>query len=370
MSGFLGRFRERRALRQVRIETLAKEIVRLGQVVGGLQAEVAALSRRTLDDGAPNLHPAHVTMRETANIARNAKVFGTELAERRWAIVNKRNVPLAPVRVGLAGRLCRQGDIESAWLRYWLSQAQMAPIYHRKVWETGYILQALYETGLLREGTQALGFAVGHEPIPAVLAARGVQVLASDLQSDDPRAQVWAQTSQNAAELGPLARPNILPDDVFRARCGFRHIDMTQIPADLAGKFDIVWSSCSLEHLGSIEAGLRFIENAMACLRPGGIAVHTTELNISLGEETIDNWPTVLFRQRDIEACIARLREAGHQVAPVDYSTGDGVLDGYIDVPPYLPVDLLTTNAMTPHLRLSIDGFAATSIGLIIKAKA
>jgi hypothetical protein len=331
---------------------------------------LATLTSRTHANGHPNLDPARRLLWDQPHLGLASKVFGTELAERLWAKVASTEIPKQPVRKGLGGRLCRQADIESPWLRHWTQRARMAPLYHRKVWETAYVLQAIWESGLASPGRSALGFAVGQEPIPAVLAALGMDVLATDLASHDPRAQVWRETSQNAEELRALARPAILPDAAFQARCSFRHVDMTAIPHDLLGGFDVVWSSCSLEHLGSIAAGLDFIEAAMACLKPGGLAVHTTEFNLAAGEETIDNWSTVLFRRRDIEACVERLRAAGHTVLPVDFSVGEGLLDLFVDVPPYLPMeDFALRRPTTPHLRLSIDGFPATSIGLIIRAR-
>ncbi|MGK7870760.1 class I SAM-dependent methyltransferase [Falsiroseomonas sp. E2-1-a20] len=334
-----------------------------------VHAVAEGMVRRTLTRGTPNLDPAHLAIREIPNLISNVKVLGTEQAERLWQAAPMRDLPGTPTRTGLGGRLCRQADIESPWLRYWLGQAQIQPMYHRKVWETGFVLQALWEGGAMREGVEALGFAVGQEPIPAVLASRGMRVLATDLSSQDPRAQVWRETQQNAAELAPLRRPGIIPDALFHERCAFREVDMTSIPTDFAGRFDVVWSTCSLEHLGSIEAGLRFIEQAMACLRPGGIAVHTTEYNAGSNDVTLDNWPTVLFRQRDIEEVARRLEAAGHEVLPLDFSPGTGILDGYVDLPPYGLAEVFPrATSLPPHLRLSIDGFVATSIGLIIRA--
>ena len=37
-----------------------------------------------------------------------------------------------------------------------------------------------------------------------------------------------------------------------------------------------------------VEAGLRFLEDSLDCLKPGGVAVHTTELNLSSNEETME----------------------------------------------------------------------------------
>ena len=128
-------------------------------------------------------------------------------------------------------------------------------------------------------------------------------------------------------------------------------------PADLTG-FDFCWSACALEHLGSIELGLKFIENSVDCLKPGGWAVHTTEFNLSSNDQTVDNLGTVLFRQRDFEALAARLAAKGHTVAPFDFRPGAGALDRYIDVAPYRP---------EPHLTLALMGYATTSFGIIVQ---
>ncbi|MBV5337004.1 MAG: hypothetical protein J0653_03215, partial [Deltaproteobacteria bacterium] len=72
---------------------------------------------------------------------------------------------------------------------------------------------------------------------------------------------------------------------------------------------DFCWSSCSLEHLGSIKAGLDFIKASLKTLKVGGVAVHTTEYNVSSDEATIDNNPTlVLFRRCDIQGLVEELR--------------------------------------------------------------
>ena len=140
----------------------------------------------------------------------------------------------------------------------------------------------------------------------------------------------------------------------------FEAADMNAIPDHLRD-FDFCWSACALEHLGSLEHGLTFIERSLDTLKPGGLAVHTTEFNLSSNVDTLDHNPTVIFRQRDLEALAARLTAAGHQVAPFDWRRGERPLDRYIDVPPFTG---------EPHLRLLLDGYAATSVGLIVRKAA
>ena len=100
----------------------------------------------------------------------------------------------------------------------------------------------------------------------------------------------------------------------------YRDVDMNAIPADLRG-FDFTWSSCALEHLGTLAAGMDFVVAQMDCLAPGGVAVHTTEYLVSSNDATVEAGGTVFYRRRDIEALADRLRRAGHAI-DVDYTRG------------------------------------------------
>ena len=132
---------------------------------------------------------------------------------------------------------------------------------------------------------------------------------------------------------------------------------MNAVPDDIQG-FDFCWSACALEHLGSLDQGVRFIERSLDCLAPGGWAIHTTEFNVSSNEDTIAVGDTVLYRRRDIEAIAARLTGQGHEVAPLDFNPGFGVMDNFIDVPPFLS---------EPVLKIALAGYACTSFGLIVR---
>ncbi len=134
----------------------------------------------------------------------------------------------------------------------------------------------------------------------------------------------------------------------------YRPVDMNSVPADLAG-FDFAWSSCALEHLGTLGAGMDFVVAQMACLRPGGVAVHTTEYLVSSNDATVEAGGTVFYRRRDIESLVQRLRRAGHDV-DMDYSLGSTPDDVHVDVPPYTDV----------HLRTQLAGYVTTSLALIV----
>jgi SAM-dependent methyltransferase len=257
----------------------------------------------------------------------------------------------------LKSGLCTQEQLESEAFRAWLDRLREPFRLHRKFWEFGYIAQALHERGMLRPGRRGLGFGVGREPLPALFASLGCEVVASDQEPGSAEQSGWVATGQHAAGLDALNDRGICDPEAFRRRVAFRHVDMNAIPDDLRG-FDFTWSSCCFEHLGSIANGLRFLECQMDCLRPGGVAVHTTEFNLSSDAETIDdNDFVVLFRRRDILEMARRLSASGHDIE-LDLTPGDRVADRHVDVPPY---------AGAFHIRLEWDGFVTTSVGLIVR---
>jgi SAM-dependent methyltransferase len=284
-------------------------------------------------------------------------------------------VPPGPVAIALASRICRQDDIQHDWLRHWCHALHVTPVYHRKLWEDCFVLQALWEAGMLAPGRRALGFAVGREALPSFLAAQGVAVLATDLDADDPRARDWIRSGQHGAAKAGLFHPQLIGEQEFDRLARFRPADMTRIPEDLQdGSFDMLWSACAMEHLGTLERGLEFVLAAMRCLKPGGIAVHTTEYNLDQAGGTIGRGTTVLYQRRHLAALAERLSAAGHTMLPLDDAPGSGVLDRFVDLAPFGPgpgLEASPLGAITPtHLRLSVRGYPVTSAGIVIRAKA
>jgi hypothetical protein len=262
--------------------------------------------------------------------------------------------PMSPRR---RSELCKQADFSLDAYRYWSSALGLVPALHRKHWEFFYLCQALYERELLELGRTGLGFGVGREPLPALFASRGCNIVATDQAPDDAVRAGWQGTGQHADGLAALERPDICASAAFRERVSFEIADMNDIPAYLNDRFDFCWSACCLEHLGSLEHGLRFIENSINTLKLGGIAVHTTEFNLTSDLATLESRDLSIYRRCDIEALAKRLERAGHHVEPLDFTRGNTLSDGYVDLPPY---------HNEPHLRLRIGDYDCTSLGLII----
>lgn len=252
---------------------------------------------------------------------------------------------------------CRQSSFEEAYFSYWTRELRESLRYHRKLWEFVFICQALHERGLLATGRRGLGFGVGEEPLSAYFASKGCQITASDIDLAYAIEMGWTDTNQHAVGKEALRHPHLCPNDIFDANVEFETSDMNNIPDHFQG-YDFCWSACALEHLGSIEHGLAFIERSIDTLKPGGFAIHTTEFNTSSNHETLDHAGTVLFRRSDFAELSDRLSAKGHIMAPLDFNLGLKPVDRYVDMPPYRE---------QPHLQLALEGFSATSYGLIIQ---
>ena len=255
--------------------------------------------------------------------------------------------------------LCKQSDFLQERHVKWCKRMKIEPEFHRKQWEFVYILESLEQRGMIKAGNRGLAFAVGTEPLPAIFASEGCQVVATDLNPDIGLEKGWNNGNQLCFGLDQLNTVGICDPEKFRSLCSYRPVDMNAIPDDLRD-FDFNWSSCSFEHLGSIEKGLDFLKNQLKTLKPGGWAIHTTEFNVSSNDETLESENCVIFRQRDIEKVVAEIRADGHFVAELDYSLGWLPYDYKVDVPPY---------SLSPHLRLQLDKYICTSIGIIIQKK-
>jgi SAM-dependent methyltransferase len=280
----------------------------------------------------------------------------------------------------LGSCLCRQMDFSTLWYR--ASQRRIAegaprleaereavwgPVWsamrgktlHRKLWEWCAIAQALDERGFLEDGRSGLGFAVGREPLASLFASRGVRVLATDLVgsgADDS----WSATGQMASSLERTHWSGLVAGADYRERCEFRHADMRDLSGLDSESVDFVWSSCAFEHLGSLEAGLTFVLEAMRLVKPGGLAVHTTEYNVTSNDQTVETGPNVIYRKRDIESLDRRLRSLSCAIESLDLDPGSDDHDLRFDRPPYY-------RSGRQHIKLELLGHVSTSLLLIIR---
>lgn len=255
--------------------------------------------------------------------------------------------------------VCRAEHFETDWHRFWAERTGYTHL-HRKVWEWHAIAQALYERGVLQDGKRGIGFAVGTEPLASLFASFGAKILATDI-ADEAIASVWRRAGgQHAENIDSLYRQNIIDRSTFDMRVEFDNIDMRDLRSIPNASFDFCWSSCSLEHLGSLQAGMDFILETTRIVKPGGVSVHTTEYNLSSNLETVEHGETVIYRRRDLEELDYHLRSRDAALARLDLWGGDREADIKSDYQPY-------HQNGREHIKLRMGGFVTTSCLLIVQ---
>lgn len=191
-----------------------------------------------------------------------------------------------------------------------------------------------------------------------MFASLGPHIEATDI-GDQEVAAKWAPTGQHADDIAALHDERMLSRSDFDERVRFYNADMRDLSGFERGKYDFLWSSCALEHLGTLEAGLRFVLESTDLLKPGGVAVHTTEYNVSSLTETVIEGDNVIYRRSDIEGLDARLRAKGACLERPDFWPGSHEHDRLFDFPPFY------THGRH-HVKVWLDGFVCTSILLIV----
>lgn len=279
----------------------------------------------------------------------------------QWALLSPidltaNNVGGPPRFDRMESQACSAAQVMDPAYSEWAARMGELPRFHRKQWEHIAILEAARQAGLLMPGRSALGFGVGTEPVPAVLASFGLRVLATDQPRD--HAGHWTSRGQHADGLEALSKPSIIDPAELLERVEFRAVDMNDLPDDL-GTHDLVWSSCAMEHLGSPERGLEFVKRSLRLLRPGGLAVHTTELDLTPGEATVDYGHCALYRPAD-------LRRLQQTVVGMGFA---------MPLNPYVPLEHPADRQIAPplsvgkerfHLKLALYRSISTSFALVI----
>jgi len=224
----------------------------------------------------------------------------------------------------------------------------------RKYWEFIEILELLKSAG-----ERGIGFGVGEEPMTSALAAMGKKVLATDIGANHSSSKDW-DNGQLAKSKESLYKPEIVDRDTFDKNVRFMELDMNNLSPIGDELFDLSFSCGSCEHIGGIHKTIEFLINQMKLLKPGGIAVHTTEYNLDSNDDTVNAHNICLLRKQDIDTLKQRIEAQGDLFYDVDYSTGDEPEDLHIDEPPH---------KFHQHLKLRNLGFVHTSILLVMQKK-
>ncbi len=229
---------------------------------------------------------------------------------------------------------------------------------HRKQWEFCFMAHALDHYGKLKEGSKGIGFAVGTEPLAPFFVKRGAELVVSDLpisNSTKGLVQGWANTGQHAAALNATFTEGVVDYELYAKKAKFIPINMNEIPGDLLhGEYDFVYSSSSLEHVGSVELGRKFILNAMKALKKGGVGVHTTEFAINSLEDPGKFGHMSVWLKKDVDLLESELEKNGCKLLPVEYAIDKVVVDEL----PYSHFN---------HFILRLENTIHTSIAFVIE---
>jgi len=256
--------------------------------------------------------------------------------------------------------LCRVEDVlNEEFIDISVNKLKHPPCTNRKLWEWVYIYYMLARYQKLNSFSSGLGFGVGSERLASAFTAAGAKILATDAPVSAVIGQGWETKNQHATSLQQLHYSELVDYSIFSKNCKFDALDMNDY-ASIPTGYDFHWSSCVIEHLGGISQGLDFLIHSSKKLNAGGIAVHTTEFNLSSGIETADNSGTCIFRKLDFNNLAQEANQHGLQLEPMIYDPGSHFLDYFVDSPPYSDV----------HLRLILERYVSTSIGIVIRKKA
>ena len=266
----------------------------------------------------------------------------------------------------LRSQLCSAESLRSAELRAWADR--LRPMWasgsedgrdvmlHRKMWEWLFIAEALRERGLLAPGRAGLGFGVGQEPLVALFAAEGCDLVATDQPHDAAVASGWTTSEVEwAGGLEQLNTHGLCPDEAVRAPGPFssrRHERDPRRPAWLRLHL-VVLRPRAPGHAGR-RGGLRRGADGVPRAGRGGRA-----------HDRVPRVAPATRRWRRAGPCstgaVTSRRWWTGCTAPGMESTSTSRLgttpeDLHVDVPPYTDV----------HLRTRLGDYETTSLALVI----
>jgi SAM-dependent methyltransferase len=221
-------------------------------------------------------------------------------------------------------RLCYVEDWENSEIKEALSELQkLSPegFIHRKDWEWALGIIAMRRFGKLNEKSTAIGVGSGREAILYYLANKVKHVYATDLygQNDGWKRAAPSDFPENPKKYAPFP----YKEDALTVL----RMDGTKLefPSD---SFDIAFSFSSIEHFGggkNHSGALRSLKEIERVLKPGGLAVITTEYIIN------DKEHPEFFNRRTIYSDLIDKLERLKLVEPIDLRITSKTLDTVID---------------------------------------
>lgn len=228
---------------------------------------------------------------------------------------------------------------------------------HRKLWEFASIAKVVKDHFHSLQGKQGIGFGVGTEPLTSLFAKWGGSILATD-QPHGQGSVNWQAFTQHATSLEAIHRRDVIDSESFSSLVKFQHIDMNNLPTGL-GTFDLMWSSCVIEHIGGFANAKEFLTKSYHLLNPGGLAIHTTEIELTKKPQMMVYGHDCVFRTDELIDMEHALRSLGAHLSMSFYTPVEHPYDVHVSTPPYDPAK--------PHLKLLLGESITTSFMLVIR---
>jgi SAM-dependent methyltransferase len=222
-------------------------------------------------------------------------------------------------------RLCYVEDWENSEIKEALAELQKLSsegFIHRKDWEWALGIIAMRRFGKLNEKSTAIGVGSGTEPVPFYLANKVKHVYATDLygQNDGWKRAAPSDFPENPKKYATFPYKE---DALTVLRMDGTRLDF---PSE---SFDIAFSFSSIEHFGgdrkNHSGALRSLKEIERVLKPGGLAVITTEYIIN------DKEHPEFFNRRTIYSDLIDKLERLKLVEPIDLRITSKTLDTVID---------------------------------------
>lgn len=170
-------------------------------------------------------------------------------------------------------KVCRTADAgDPLWRRGYddLGFSPNPDVFHRKIWEFNQALYGLRTLNRLAPEATALGIGCGHEEFMYFLANRIRRVIATDLYEGE-----WIGGESDADVLTHPAK--YAPFKYREDHLEVRRMDALALEA-ADQSVDFVFCLSSIEHFGSRGDKLTALREMHRILKPGGVAVLTTEV--------------------------------------------------------------------------------------------
>ena len=277
---------------RIRFEAFHGVMYALVASLEGMTDAKAQMVEVTLD------RPGHEDAPATATEARNS-AYGRDAVRGARSIISVARATLAePV-----SQRCTGAQLAEPVFREWSRRLGERPEPTLDRWCEVYVLQVLDRYGMLRDGAVGLGIGAASSSVPALAAAAGTFIEVVDTAPDE------------AAVLDGLRRNHPNGSSLIPDALRYRTVDVAALPRDLVN-FDFLWSERVASRIGDAARGVRLAEATMACLRPGGLAVHVVDFALS-AESATEITGIAAWQRRELDRLALILISRGHDIAEI-----------------------------------------------------